>query len=182
MCFSDLKLTWCLATFWLVVMCVLQTWTWSSVWQHSDWLWCVFCRPELEPVLGNILTGFGAYVADLKKTIAVLLESILARLDRLEIHINNVTNGSFFRNSPLSLVTPEEHQIILSAQGGNLFLFFACRLSVCLVSYVGGIDGWRKKNMMSMLNDVHCACLCLTVNSWYLSCSLRPVNAVHFKL
>ena len=101
----------------------------------------MFCRPELEPVLGNILTGFGAYVADLKKTIAVLLESILARLDRLEIHINNVTNGSFFRNSPLSLVTPEEHQIILSAQGGNLFLFFACRLSVCLVSYVGGIDG-----------------------------------------
>ena len=97
-------------------------------------------------MFGNILTGFVVYVADLKKTIAVLLESILARLDRLEIHINNVTNGSFFRNSPLSLVTPEERQIILSAQGGNVFwVFFACRLSVCLVSYVGGIDGRRRR-------------------------------------
>ena len=40
----------------------------------------------------------------------------------------------------------------------------------------------KEKNSVSMLNDVYCACMCLTVNSWYLSCSLRPVNAVHFKL
>lgn len=53
---------------------------------------------------------------DLKKTIAVLLESILARLDRLETYINKTTNGSFYRNSPLNLVTAEERQLILSAQ------------------------------------------------------------------
>ncbi|KAK7112831.1 alpha-1,6-mannosylglycoprotein 6-beta-N-acetylglucosaminyltransferase A-like [Littorina saxatilis] len=53
---------------------------------------------------------------DLKKTIAVLLESILARLDRLETHLNNITNGSFARNMPLSLVTDHERQVILSAQ------------------------------------------------------------------
>ena len=93
----------------------------------------MLCRPELDPVFGNILTSFGVYVADLKKTIAVLLESILARLDRLEIHINNVTNGSFFRNSPLSLVTPEERQIILSAQGGNFFRFFFLHVGLVCV-------------------------------------------------
>ncbi|KAK7507475.1 hypothetical protein BaRGS_00001410 [Batillaria attramentaria] len=52
---------------------------------------------------------------DLKKTLAVLLESILARLDRLERHINRTTNGSFLLTMP-TVATPEEHQIILSAQ------------------------------------------------------------------
>lgn len=84
-------------------------------------MWFVLCWLLVDVVFGNILNGCDVYVTDLKKTIAVLLESILARLDRLEIHINNVTNGSFFRNSPLSLVTPEERQIILSAQGEKLF-------------------------------------------------------------
>ncbi|PVD38108.1 hypothetical protein C0Q70_00719 [Pomacea canaliculata] len=51
---------------------------------------------------------------DLKKTIAVLLESILVRLERLENYLNITSNGTFLQNVPI--VSPEERQIILSAQ------------------------------------------------------------------
>ncbi|KAL8623882.1 hypothetical protein ACOMHN_050597 [Nucella lapillus] len=51
---------------------------------------------------------------DLKKTIAVLLDSILGRLDRLEGYINNVTNGSLLQAAPL--VTGEGLQAVLSAK------------------------------------------------------------------
>ncbi|XP_059172981.1 alpha-1,6-mannosylglycoprotein 6-beta-N-acetylglucosaminyltransferase A-like [Physella acuta] len=59
---------------------------------------------------GNIVDGpyAGRFTAfDLKKTIAVLLESMLARINRLEYFVNNVTNGSLFNdNSTLSAQFP----------------------------------------------------------------------------
>lgn len=67
---------------------------------------------------GDIVDGpyAGRFTAfDLKKTIAVLLESILTRLDRLESHINNITNGTYLLNVP-TVISPEERSIILSAQ------------------------------------------------------------------
>ncbi|XP_076443774.1 alpha-1,6-mannosylglycoprotein 6-beta-N-acetylglucosaminyltransferase A-like [Babylonia areolata] len=50
---------------------------------------------------------------DLKKTIAVLLDSILGRLDRLENYINNATNGSLLE---AVRVATAENQIVLSAK------------------------------------------------------------------
>ncbi|CAL1529052.1 unnamed protein product [Lymnaea stagnalis] len=51
---------------------------------------------------GDIVDGpyAGRFTAfDLKKTIAVLLESMLARINRLEIFVNNVTNGSLLNDN-----------------------------------------------------------------------------------
>ncbi|KAK3760854.1 hypothetical protein RRG08_034695 [Elysia crispata] len=56
---------------------------------------------QLSKETGGMVDGpyagrFTAY--ELKKTIAVLLESMLARISRLESFINNVSNGSLFNN------------------------------------------------------------------------------------
>uniref|UniRef100_A0A2C9K266 alpha-1,6-mannosyl-glycoprotein 6-beta-N-acetylglucosaminyltransferase n=2 Tax=Biomphalaria glabrata TaxID=6526 RepID=A0A2C9K266_BIOGL len=57
---------------------------------------------------GDIVDGpyAGRFTAfDLKKTIAVLLESMLARINRLEIFVNNVTNGSLLSDNS-TLLSP----------------------------------------------------------------------------
>ena len=187
LCFSVLKLRWCLATFWLVVMCVVQTCTWSSVWQHSDWLWCVLCRPALDPVFGNIVTGSSCDVccADLHliqylATFWLVVMCVVQTLTWSSVwqhsdwfccvccrpqEDNCCTVGKhpgsarqardshqqryqwvffpqFTSQSCHSRGTPD----YFVCPRWECFLgFFACRLSVCLVSYVGGIDGRRRR-------------------------------------
>ncbi|CAG5119179.1 unnamed protein product [Candidula unifasciata] len=73
---------------------------------------------------GDIVDGpyAGRFTAfDLKKTIAVLLESMLARINRLEIFVNNVTNGSLFSDnsslSSFSALAASVHQDTAARQG-----------------------------------------------------------------
>lgn len=71
MYFADLTvMSWHLASVWMAVTCILQTWCWCpySVWQHSEWLWWpgydwqhfewmwfVLCWLLVDVVFGNIL-------------------------------------------------------------------------------------------------------------------------------
>ncbi|BFZ22058.1 hypothetical protein BsWGS_25097 [Bradybaena similaris] len=75
---------------------------------------------------GDIVDGpyAGRFTAfDLKKTIAVLLESMLARINRLEIFVNNVTNGSLLNDnsslSSFSALAAALHQETGSRQGSD---------------------------------------------------------------
>ncbi|GFS07555.1 alpha-1,6-mannosylglycoprotein 6-beta-N-acetylglucosaminyltransferase A [Elysia marginata] len=72
---------------------------------------------QLAKETGGMVDGpyAGRFTAfELKKTMAVLLESMLARISRLESLLNNVTNGSLFNNQ-----TGNSHPVSSAAAAGG---------------------------------------------------------------